>query len=141
MMLHTSSLGLAFQNLVDAWLRYEVANDYQDDAKLGTTSRPACISAWIQRARSPKWRPNLAGQLDKLGSDFWSWWGSLQPEWRVEFQRSNGDWEVLRKPGANGLVSVLAALFFWGTALGDGCKDTVDWCQAVADMQWVLEQL
>ncbi|KAJ3505719.1 hypothetical protein NLJ89_g7270 [Agrocybe chaxingu] len=57
---------------------------------------------------------------------FVEWWTSLQPDWRLsdedklEKECEGDDWECLRLPGLNGIVSVVAALFFWALALKKG---------------------
>jgi len=52
----------------------------------------------------------------------------------------DGDWEVLRRPGVNGILSVMAGLFFWGVALrGKGSRE--GWNNAVSDCTVVLVAL
>ncbi|KAF9470936.1 hypothetical protein BDN70DRAFT_767299, partial [Pholiota conissans] len=56
------------------------------------------------------------------GKEYMKWWTSLQPRWRLSsrgsiiFTATEGDWEALRRPGVNGILSVLGSLFHWGTA-------------------------
>ena len=50
--------------------------------------------------------------------------------------------EVIRRPGKNGLLSVLAVLWFWGSAPEVVASSTVTfWGAAVDDVSWVIEQL
>ncbi|PBK81488.1 hypothetical protein ARMGADRAFT_1144191 [Armillaria gallica] len=59
---------------------------------------------------------------------FWMWWAQLQPDFRPWDEsgtilligedgrpdtKSEGSWEALRMPGANGWVSIMATLCFW----------------------------
>ncbi|KAF8958615.1 hypothetical protein BDZ97DRAFT_1634579, partial [Flammula alnicola] len=87
-------------------------------SKLATTNWPAAVGGWIQRARSATWRPRITDVL-QYAMDFMHWWIALQPKWRVSVdgkilvEEVGGDWDVLRKSGPNGLVVVMAALFYW----------------------------
>ncbi|KAF8175354.1 hypothetical protein BJ912DRAFT_804758, partial [Pholiota molesta] len=108
--------GRAWTQLVRAWAHFEKAERYEEKAKLRTEGRPACVAAWIARARSTTYRPNLV-KLSLFEKAFNTWWVGLQPAWRVEngeiLRTQTGNLEDLRRPGKNGLLSVLAALFFW----------------------------
>lgn len=53
----------------------------------------------------------------------------------------DGDFEELRKPGVNGLLSVLASLYFWGMAVKDSGKKSKKWVQSVEDCTYVLRSL
>jgi len=52
-----------------------------------------------------------------------SWWKELQPDWRmsslgqITYSKVDGDWGNMQTAGRNGLLSVVAALFFWGVPL------------------------
>jgi hypothetical protein len=122
------------------WLKYEEGKDLSDDGKLRTTSCPVCIAAWIAWAHSAKWRP-IIKDANEFEEQFWCWWTSVQPEWRKDLEQGEGDWQVLQKPGANGIISVLAALFYWGIALGDRQESSLGWLRALGDVKWVLQQL
>ena len=57
----------------------------------------------------------------------------MQPKWRLSkkgeilTQKMDGDLDGLRKPGLNGLLSVLAALFFWGRIAQNNTKQRKGW--------------
>ena len=76
---------------------------------------------------------------------FVNWWASLQPQWRllengkVDSSLTDGDWDDLRKPGLNGLYSVLVALFYWGSQVGKGSAECDRWMKAVEDVQLALD--
>ncbi|KAF9554474.1 hypothetical protein CPC08DRAFT_766685 [Agrocybe pediades] len=70
--------------------------------KLSMESRPAAVAAWIKRACAPNWRPEIQ-DLQAYEKEFKVWWKGL-------LDNEDG----LAKPGVNGLLSVLAALLFWG---------------------------
>jgi len=62
----------------------------------------------------------------------------IQPPWCVSDGKLlkdvvDGDWDSLRRPGLNGIVSILAALFYWGLAVKDKPGKKRVWTVAVAD--------
>ena len=71
----------------------------------------------------------------------------LQPEWCV---LSAGEtavgqdvegWENLRKPGLNGLLSLLVALFFWRLHVRDSNVDHIHWSAVVNDSLAAIKEL
>ncbi|KDR84213.1 hypothetical protein GALMADRAFT_54578 [Galerina marginata CBS 339.88] len=130
--------------MLAAWLKFEEAHGFNGMSRLGAAHRPASVSKWIQRARSPDYRPQF--DTKEFQTDFWKWWIALQPDWRqikagTASRDVSGDWGALDKPGANGLASVVAGLFFWGHGLGDKRKASSSWTSAVDDVSWVFKQL
>ncbi|KAF9032256.1 hypothetical protein BJ165DRAFT_1331794, partial [Panaeolus papilionaceus] len=86
-------------------------------SKLPTKHRPFPIKEWIGRARSLTYRPDNIN-LASYEQDFKLWWASMQPAWRLDdgkvvASRVDGNWTGLRMPGINGLLNVVAALFYW----------------------------
>jgi hypothetical protein len=136
------ALGVKWSDAVLMWLSVEIKAGFAASTKLGMLKRPSCISDWIQQARIPTYRPNIL-DLHKFESDFLAWWTSLQPKWRhhgSKLLRTGGnDWEPLRRTGVNGLLSVLAALFFWRYAIGKG--ETLVWERSLDDVVWALQGL
>ncbi|KAF8190124.1 hypothetical protein BJ912DRAFT_850288 [Pholiota molesta] len=119
-MLVSKDLGPAWQQLVRAWAHFERAESYEEKGKLGTVGRPACVAAWIARARSATYKPS------------------------TEHLSAGGNLENLRRPGKNGLLSVLAALFFWGVILSaenNGIVAQQRWKLSVDDVFWVISNL
>ncbi|KAF9470354.1 hypothetical protein BDN70DRAFT_821488, partial [Pholiota conissans] len=114
---------------------------------LGNQGRPAFIAEWIRYARAATYRPkNL--KLEATEKTFWIWWRGLQPDWRADdgngrLLRREGDLNPLRLPGKNGLLSVLAALFFWGLAARKqrGAGGEQSWSTAVDDVLWIVTGL
>jgi len=144
-MMEGEDLGSLWNQLVKSWAAFEAKSEYKETKKLSTTHRPDAIKAWIQHARAPAWRPVISNVV-AYGLEFNTWWSALQLEWRksstgnVLFSRVDGDWEVLRRPGVNGILSVMAGLFFWGVALrGKGSRE--GWNNAVSDCTVVLVAL
>ena len=140
-------------DLITLWKTFEVTNGFSGSLKLSVTSCPACIGHWIERAQSPTWQVPIK-DLSQFAADFLAWWRSLQPGWHVvcgasALARTSGDLEPIQRPGPNGLVSILVALFFWHFASGrtkssesvwlNGGKEV--WEDAVDDVHWIFEGL
>lgn len=120
---------------------------------LGNKNRLEAIHWWISRARTGQ--PPI--QIQKFSGQFWAWWSSLQPSWRVlpnpaegePFQlprdrNVEGDWSALDKPGLNGFYSVIAALGWWGAALTTDSSSDWEvsfWEMAVDDVKWTMQQI
>jgi hypothetical protein len=83
--------------------------------------------------------------VNKLASDFMTWWTSLQPSWWVSnggglLKTSGGDLQPICKSGVNSLLSMLTALFFWRCALAPDAQLDA-WECAIDDVAWVFEEL
>jgi len=143
-LLTSGSLGSKWNIAVNTWLRFEALYNYKGVSQLSATSRPPEVHLWIKSGRTP--RCPSAINLAKYQKDFWAWWEKIQPDGRkVKLDTSlrlvSGDWAALDKPGANGVASVMAALFFWGSALRDDPGQAASWNCALDDVSWVLQQL
>ncbi|KJA13853.1 hypothetical protein HYPSUDRAFT_151072, partial [Hypholoma sublateritium FD-334 SS-4] len=135
----STSLGPEWDELVASWLRFEQTTEYKGVSKLGNQNRPAAVGDWIQRA-------------------------SLQPAWRLDgatdlLRRGEGDWTHLQCSGVNGLLSIVAGLFFWGcevqlitaTSKSKSLKSAKsskalksaksEWMQSLEDVSYVFTQL
>ncbi|CAA7268955.1 unnamed protein product [Cyclocybe aegerita] len=145
-MLQQGSLGEPWIALVRTWLSFEVQSHYEPVANLSATHRPPAVRDWIQRARAPAWRPQIPN-VGKYGAQFWRWWAGLQPSWRrdedgdVVMGAVEGDWEPLRRPGVNGLLSVLVALFFWGGKVQKTRVAKEKWLLAVKDVHLAMSKV
>ncbi|KDR81130.1 hypothetical protein GALMADRAFT_136178 [Galerina marginata CBS 339.88] len=133
--------------MVDTWATFEAQSGYTEVSRLKSTKRPTAVAEWIQRARSPTWRPVIKN-IDEYGASFVDWWTALQPDWRLSDDKRTilskhvgGDWAVLSRPGVNGLVSVVAALFYWGCAVQAANEGQEAWLAAVEDCLTVYEHL
>ncbi|KAF9037288.1 hypothetical protein BJ165DRAFT_1320317, partial [Panaeolus papilionaceus] len=85
--------------------------------KLPTKHRPFPIKEWIGRVRSLTYCPDIT-DLAHYKQEFKLWWASMQPAWRLDdgkvvVSHVDGDWAGLWMPGINGLLNVVAALFYW----------------------------
>jgi len=144
-MFNEPSLDLSWTELVELWSSFEQKESYTEAGKLSPKNRPAVVGQWIARARPGGWRPNIA-DLPGFERQFQQWWVTIQPVWRVSDRKLlkdvvNGDWDSLRRPGLNGIVSVLAALFYWGLAVKQKPGKKKVWMAAVEDCQIVFRHL
>ncbi|KAF9553017.1 hypothetical protein CPC08DRAFT_728206 [Agrocybe pediades] len=137
-MFSEQTLGDRWIHLLNVWVKFEAGESYVAQGALKAGQRPPCVGDWIGRRRSTVWRPKLGGVAD-FAVAYMNWWTVLQPSWRVtkqgkiKFASTNGDWDVLRKPGINGLQSIIVALFFWGLEVQKQGCGTKDWLVAVED--------
>lgn len=148
-MLDDAALGERWALLVVAWIAFEEKHECRPNGTLSARGRPTAVADWIQRARSITWRPIIKDSR-AYGKEHLAWWESLQPEWRLldgvgdetDFaQLEDGDLQALEKPGVNGLLSVVASLFFWGTAVKAAGKKSKRWDEAVDDLLYVFTRL
>jgi len=139
-----SGMGEEWMELVDLWASFEARSRYEEVKKLDPTGRPAAVGLWIGRARSRTWRPIIT-DVPKYAASFWEWWSFIQPDWRLEDgqlvrERVVGDWEALRLPGINGVVSVVVALFYWGLEVLEDSRGQSRWVSAVEECRDVFKQ-
>lgn len=138
-MLNNNTLGERWAKLVAAWIAFEVHFKCVPNGLLPCKGRPPAVGDY------PGWRPIIVNSKI-FGDAHVKWWTYLQPEWRVldddVFDRVDaGDLKCLKKPGANGLLSILASLFFWGTAVKAAGKKSERWNVYVEDFTLVLKHL
>lgn len=132
--------------LVTVWKAFEEKARYQENGYLNSKGRPACVGLWIGRHRSITWRPVLP-KLSVFEKELRHWWISLQPDWRVSEQGGlmsrelEGDWDVLKKPGLNGMLGALVCLFYWGLEVKSNGKRYQGWEGLVEDLILVLQHL
>jgi len=146
-MLGSEELGEGWKSLIQTWANFERKEDNCTPGVLGSTHRPAIVCDWIQRARSTSYRPVIKS-TSEFQATFMKWWEGLQPDWRLstsgQIITSNvsGDWGSLQRAGRNGILSVVAALFFWGLALKEAPDaDRAGWNMASKDCLRVLNAL
>ncbi|KAJ7615075.1 hypothetical protein DFH06DRAFT_1013683 [Mycena polygramma] len=149
-------IGPRFEEMVDAWLRLEKSYGFvQGNGTLRTKDpkdRPGEVKEWVRDGRGRTMAvipiPNRAAFEQK----WWKWWTALQPSWRGSWRgRSSsapcapqgGGWESLAVPGRNGLLSVVATLYWWGCAeKKDGIEArSAEWEEAAAEVISVLRAL
>ena len=136
-------LGERWTELVWLWVTFEQKEGFKQRGKLSPKKCLDIISEWIQWAHSPMWQPVITN-VSMFEKSFHMWWLSLQPKWRLSkkgeilTQKMDGDLDGLRKLGLNGLLSVLAALFFWGRIAQNNTKQRKGWIGHVEDCILVL---
>ena len=116
---------------VDKWAAFEAKEGYHEVERLSSSFRPEAIGAWIQRRRSSTYSPKI--EIPQYCDAFSKWWTALQPDWRVHegkiiSKEVNGDWGALKRPGLNGIVSVLVALYYWGGAVAGDAESSYSSC-------------
>ena len=139
------TMGEKWMELVRLWASFEAHSQYKEVEKLSPSKRPTAVSEWIGRARSGTWRPVINNRAKYVAS-FWEWWTLIQPDWRCEDgelvrERLVGNWEPLRRPGTNGIVSVMVALFYWGLEVLEDTRAQVGWSAAVEECLSAVRQL
>ncbi|KAJ7280550.1 hypothetical protein C8J57DRAFT_1009016, partial [Mycena rebaudengoi] len=143
-------LGPHFHAVLNAWTRIEAASRFQHaETNLPHKGRPAQVGRWIAAQRGARAANTAVTDLAEYAEQWRTWWGSLQPEWRS--READGlwgigvsygaEWGELYQWGVNGVLSLLAALYFWGCAVSDA--QDVDhmraWELEVQDVGWMLE--
>ncbi|RDB29488.1 hypothetical protein Hypma_015378 [Hypsizygus marmoreus] len=146
-MFQSENLGDKWTALLRVWAAFQSREKYVNNGLLPARKRPACVGDWIARARAPGYRPTV--KLSTFEVDFRAWWKGIQPKWRVspdDYVLTNhlvGDWFVLRLSGTNGVLSIVACLFFWGVAVAGQAPPgrRAEWERAVADVEAVFRVL
>jgi hypothetical protein len=139
-------LGDRWAELLRLWAIFEEKEGFKPRKKLEKEGRPEFISEWLQRTRSSTWRPDISN-IPVLEKAFNTWWKRLQPQWRISgsgsivLDKVDSDWDVLRKPGQNGILIILVCLFYWGCKVQGNRKNCAGWASALEDCILVLGQL
>jgi hypothetical protein len=150
-------LGCHFTALLTALIRLEVAYGWDTNPTRGllSTHRPCAVAEWIQGGRGKKTKRIVdIRDVEAYGKAWWAWWGLLQPEWRrrdaqgmLQIEEEHGmGWGSLDYEGQNGNLSVVAALYFWGSKKQMDVPEKMaewqaQWELAVQDVCWMLEGL
>ncbi|KAF8882628.1 hypothetical protein CPB84DRAFT_1851182 [Gymnopilus junonius] len=100
-----------WMELVHTWARFEVLEGYMEKSRLSSSSQPTAVTTY---------EPPI--HIRKYAKEFKNWWTILQPEWQTSdsailLKECDSDWESLRKPGQNGIISIIVGLFYWGAAV------------------------
>ncbi|KAJ7265598.1 hypothetical protein C8J57DRAFT_1069201 [Mycena rebaudengoi] len=145
-------LGPHFAAILNAWTRIEAASRFEhSESNLPHKGRPAQVGRWTAAQRRARPADISITDLAKYAVQWRAWWGSLQPVWRskgVDGQWDIGgsygsEWGDLFQWGVNGVLSLLAALYFWGCAVLDvpEANEAQVWELEVQDVGWMLEGL
>ncbi|KAJ6457182.1 hypothetical protein C8R47DRAFT_995805 [Mycena vitilis] len=141
-------IGGVFVEVLRSWVEVEQKHDFDfGNSKLGSTSRPGEVSEWIRDGRE---HARTVKNTKTFESKWWKWWGSLQPKWRALLVDAapppppeGADWAVLDVPGQNGMLTVVATLYWWGCAekrRGESARSE-GWERAATDVAFVLKCL
>jgi hypothetical protein len=138
-------LGMEWKDLISSWVSFEEKSRNTEARRLSAAGRPKVVGLWIARRRTTTFLPNISS-LKEYESEFNGWWKNLQPTWRISNGKvdkavSQGDWDCLRCPGVNGVISVVVALFYWGLASDGKLARRKAWIAAVEDCVTVFSLL
>ncbi|KAF9469422.1 hypothetical protein BDZ94DRAFT_1317322 [Collybia nuda] len=149
-------LGPQYLHIVKCLIELETLHDFniKNGPRLMFINRPEEVKKWITNGRRCSYRVEIE-DLSQYTALWWRWWRSLQPKWRkydsagipISMVPSGKveDWDVLFVPGVNGLLSVVASLYWWGCAVargkGKAKEDGRGWDEAARDCEWVMERL
>ncbi|KAI0039081.1 hypothetical protein FA95DRAFT_1612861 [Auriscalpium vulgare] len=148
MKFRSAALGQDWETLVTRFSMFEEALSFGDgpgeSLSLGTKHRPEEVRLW-QKSRRP-WHNGKIINLDTFMTRCEDWWNALQPaerfnsEGEVMAPSASMDWSALCIAGPNGLLSVLAALLWWGLAVKDDVEDYTHqrWLNVTVDVSTVL---
>lgn len=93
--------------------------------------------------------PEVA-DADYIAPNWWSWWRSLQPEWRLLPKHTDKlaqqvpdgeDLSCLCRTGRKGMFAALLGLAIWASAITHSESAKRSFKNAKADIEWVLLQL
>jgi hypothetical protein len=144
------NLGVHFHALVNVWTRIKAASRFEHaPTNLSHRLRPGQVGRWIavQRGRRPA--DTAVPNPKQYAVEWRTWWETLQPHWRVKGEDGKWvvggvygmEWGCLFQWGVNGVLSILAALYFWGcTVIGSPNAELMcAWETEVQDVGWMLE--
>ena len=138
-MLQSLDADAAWTRLIGVWSAFEDQERYVKAKRLTATGRPEAILEWMKRHRSSTWRPSLTKTFNK---SFMTWWLNLQPKWRVVDGKVvsdlSGDFDVLKRSGENGFVTILVGLFYWHLDFGLE-EEQEEWLGIVEDCIAIIE--
>ncbi|KAF8833846.1 hypothetical protein BDN67DRAFT_985753 [Paxillus ammoniavirescens] len=149
----TDHLPAKYQELLSVYVKLENSSGFSTEKgaayALSSKARPEALHWWISRV--PTGTPPIRS-LDKFCTEFWTWWQTLQPKWRVlpvplqpctlhTLRDVAGKWNELDKPGLNGFLSVITTLKWWGLGILQGGGATDLWDAMLDDVHWVMDQI
>ncbi|KAJ7907845.1 hypothetical protein B0H13DRAFT_2193638, partial [Mycena leptocephala] len=122
-----TDLGCHYHALVAAWIRIEYASRFENGpTNLSPKGRPQQVGNWVSFLRGKRKGANVAVADPSAYAVGWqAWWDSLQPGWRKkgedgewimegEYGGDGREWGPLYRWGVNGMLNVVASLYFWG---------------------------
>ncbi|KAG5716552.1 hypothetical protein E4T56_gene16353 [Termitomyces sp. T112] len=151
-------LGHSFRDVVTLLIDIETLYGFTSPTRgLPRRLRPSEVSRWIKRGRGRGGGQVIVVDIEEFSKAWWKWWTDMQPKWRehdahdkpkqvMPVRAEDEDWTCLQKPGANGMINVVAGLHGWGVAIkkqipSESGRRKADWLYAVEDCRWVMERL
>ncbi|KAJ6504324.1 hypothetical protein C8R47DRAFT_968665 [Mycena vitilis] len=148
-------LGHQYTSLLSTLVRLEEAFGLDPDTygALPSDGRPGQVQKWIGAGRSRMRKNPVVSDVGQYADEWYAWWDSMQPKWRRRGPDKkwmvggdaqyggNQEWGVLDRPGPNGCLSIVAALYFWGVCENQSGAVRARWLEAVEDVSWMLEGL
>ncbi|KAJ7655774.1 hypothetical protein DFH06DRAFT_992196 [Mycena polygramma] len=152
------TLATPYQALLRAYVEFEESKNWVQMGGLPKVPRPSQVGEWIRDGRGlrdgrGKDRPQDIVDLGSFESEWWTWWTALQPSWRGAWRgrRKAGvaqtlpegaDWGKLSSSGQNGVLSVVATLYWWACAEKEkAVGPSAGWIEAVGDVTWVMRAM
>ncbi|KAJ6494168.1 hypothetical protein DFH09DRAFT_810143, partial [Mycena vulgaris] len=129
----------------------EDASRFENSGKnLSTKGRPKQVGAWVARSRGKRHADTEVTDPVEYAGLWQAWWDSLQPGWRKKgadgkwvvgesYGVDGKEWGEMYRWGVNGLLNVVASLYFWGCAVVEDAEHRGAWEAAVADVGWMME--
>lgn len=155
------SYGKIWEELIKVWIQVEARYKYGaacNNRRLSSKNRPKAIDSWIRYNRRHSWTPSMAKVLPKeIAVDFGRWWAGLQigrnldgegllvkDKNGVTERKPGANWSKITVAGKNGMLSVIAALYFWRISLEPFNKEqemAKEWVCAVKDVTYALQEV
>ncbi|KAJ7184013.1 hypothetical protein B0H12DRAFT_970923, partial [Mycena haematopus] len=147
------ALGPQYEEILRAFIKLEKSHGWalQGGHLKTNVPRPKQVSDWVKDGRGRRAKvkaPMPITDIAAFAKKWWAWWSDLQPAWRGAWRGrgtaeqavpENADWGPLAVWGQNGLLSVVAAMYWWGCAeekIGLSTR-SVEWEEAAADLIWI----
>ncbi|KAJ7731015.1 hypothetical protein B0H16DRAFT_1270760, partial [Mycena metata] len=122
------AIGGRYEELLGAWVALERKYGFavgSSNSGFSRVARPQEVTDWIRDGRGRAVEIRAISNVETFERTWWAWWTALQPAWRTPAQgqlsppaaeTGTTEWGKLIVPGQNGLLSVVAALYWWGVA-------------------------
>ncbi|KAJ7678452.1 hypothetical protein B0H14DRAFT_2238840, partial [Mycena olivaceomarginata] len=124
------TLGPRYEEVLREFIAMEESMGFASDGKMkglkGTATRPSQVGDWIRDGRGRTQAVRAITDIDAFETTWWAWWNSMQPDWRALWSSEGArvvpvgaDWGPLAAAaatGQNGMLSVVATLYWWGCA-------------------------
>ncbi|KAJ7136478.1 hypothetical protein C8R43DRAFT_1132379 [Mycena crocata] len=146
--------GIEWARCVRNFFDFEASHGYDENGgeSVPMSGRPEAVQRWKARQRlwfSPMTITDIGaeGQDGTFAADWWNWWRGMQPEEREwiggMLTCPSTEWTEMRTYfGRNGLLQVMATLWWWGSAVGDDDPlGRMNWSSAVEDVAWAFEEM